>query len=151
MIDPDAITEFKIQTSTYDAGYGRGPGANVNVVTRTGTSAFHGTAFEFFRNTELNANDWFRNFAGQKRGVLNSNQYGGVIGGPIKKDKLFFFGSYQETGQKNGLSGYGLSNLTLPPIPDGNRGSCPPGWSSLGQCDSAAQAFLPSAAFQAFH
>ena len=56
---PDAIAEFKIQTSSYDAGYGRNPGANVNVVTRSGTNAFHGTGFEFFRNTALNANDWF--------------------------------------------------------------------------------------------
>ncbi len=143
---PDAITEFKIQTSTYDAGYGRGPGANVNVVTRTGTNAFHGTGFEFFRNTKLNANDWFRNFANQPRGVLNSHQYGGVFGGPVKKDKLFFFVSYQETGQKNGLSGYGLSNLTLPPVPDGDRGACPVGWSQLSQCNPAAQAFVPALA-----
>jgi hypothetical protein len=59
--NPDAIQEFKIQTSLYDAGYGRKPGANVNVVTKSGTNAFHGTAFEFFRNTVLNANDFFRN------------------------------------------------------------------------------------------
>ncbi len=143
---PDAISEFKIQTSTYDAGYGRGPGASVNVITKTGTNSFHGSGFEFFRNTDLNANDWFRNFTGQPRGVLNSNQYGGVIGGPIKKDKLFFFGSYQETGQKNGLSGYGLTNVTLPPIPGGDRGSCPPGWTSLSQCNGAAQAFVPALA-----
>ena len=143
---PDAITEFKIQTSTYDAGYGRGPGASVNVVTRTGTNAFHGTGFEFFRNTALNANDWFRNFTGDPRGVLNSNQYGGVFGGPIKKDKLFFFVSYQETSQKNGLSGYGLSNFTLPPIPAGDRGTCPAGWTALSQCNAAAQAFVPALA-----
>ena len=143
---PDAISEFKIQTSTYDAGYGRGPGANVNVVTRTGTNAFHGTAFEFFRNTALNANDWFRNYTGDPKGVLNSNQYGGVFGGPIKKDKLFFFASYQETSQRNGLSGYGLSNVTLPPIPAGDRGSCPAGWSSVTQCNAAAQAFIPALA-----
>lgn len=143
---PDAIAEFKIQTSTYDAGYGRGPGASVNVITKTGTNSFHGAGFEFFRNTDLNANDWFRNFTGEPRAVLNSNQYGGVIGGPIKKDKLFFFGSYQQTGQKNGLSGYGLTNVTLPPIPGGDRGSCPPGWSSLSQCNAAAQAFVPALA-----
>ena len=143
---PDAIAEFKIQTSTYDSGYGRGPGASVNVITKTGTNSFHGAGFEFFRNTDMNANDWFRNFLGEPRGVLNSNQYGGVIGGPIKKDKLFFFGSYQQTGQRNGLSGYGLSNVTLPPIPGGDRGSCPPGWTSLSQCNSAAQAFVPALA-----
>ena len=57
--NPDAIAEFKIQTSSYDAGYGRNPGSNVNVITKTGTNQFHGAAFEFFRNSLLNANDWF--------------------------------------------------------------------------------------------
>ena len=60
IVNPDAIEEFKIQTSLYDAGYGRNPGANVNVVTKSGTNQYHGTAFEFFRNTALNANDFFR-------------------------------------------------------------------------------------------
>ena len=143
---PDAIAEFKIQTSTYDAGYGRNPGANVNVITKSGTNAFHGSAFEFFRNTSLNANDWFFNRQGSPRPVLNSNQYGGVFGGPIKKDKLFFFVSYQETGQKNGITGYGGSSATLPPIPAGNRGTCPTGWSTPTQCDAAAQAFIPALA-----
>src|SRR5947207_1431983 len=126
--NPDAISEFKIQTSSYDAGYGRNPGANVNVITKSGTNAFHGTAFEFFRNTALTANDWFRNFNRQPKAVFNSNQYGGVFGGPIKKDKLFFFMSYQETGQTNGISGYGTASLTLPPLPGGDRGLCPGGW-----------------------
>ena len=144
--NPDAIAEFKIQTSSYDAGYGRNPGANLNVVTKSGTNAFHGAAFEFFRNTALNANDWFRNFTGGSKLALNQNQYGGVFSGPVKKDKLFFFVSYQETNQKNGVSGYGLSTATLPPIPGGNRGTCPAGWTSLAQCDAAAQAFLPALA-----
>jgi len=143
---PDAIAEFKIQTSSYDAGYGRGPGASVNVITKTGTNQFHGDGFEFFRNTDMNANDWFRNFTGQPRGILNSNQYGGVIGGPIKKDKIFFFASYQETGQKNGLSGYGSTNVTLPPIPGGDRGSCPQGATVITQCDAAGQAFVQNLA-----
>ena len=106
---PDSLAEFKIQTSLYDAGYGRHPGANVNVVTKSGTNAFHGTAFEFFRNTDLNANDFFLNRAGLARPVLNQNQFGDVIGGPIKKDKLFFFFSYQATKQKNGASTQSLS------------------------------------------
>ena len=98
IVNPDAIQEFKIQTSLYDAGYGRNPGANVNVVTKSGTNQFHGTAFEFFRNTDLNANDFFRKISppvdgvpNNGRQVLNQNQYGGVFGGPVKKDKLFFF------------------------------------------------------------
>ena len=116
--NPDTIAEFKIQTSLYDAGYGRNPGANVNVVTKSGTNALHGTAFEFFRNADLNANDFFRNRSGGSKQVLNQNQFGGTLGGPIKKDKLFYFASYQQTWQKNGiaLQGY-ASGITLPPIP----------------------------------
>jgi hypothetical protein len=123
---PDAIQEFKIQTSLYDAGYGRNPGANVNVVTKSGTNAFHGTAFEFFRNTVLNANDFFRKIsppvngvANNGREVLDQNQYGGVFGGPVKKDKLFFFASYEETSQRNGLASVGFSAPILPPVPQG--------------------------------
>src|SRR3984885_10526042 len=148
--NPDSIAEFKIQTANFDAGYGRDPGANVNVVTKSGTNEIHGTAFEFFRNTVLNANDWFRNFTGGSRLVLNQNQYGGAFGGAIRKDKLFYFLSYQETGQKNGLNQSGV-NITggysvahLPPIPSGNRGTCPVNFTSLTQCDAAAQAFVPA-------
>ncbi len=127
--NPDAIQEFKIQTSTYDASYGRNPGANVNVLTKSGTNSLHGTAFEFFRNSQLNANDFFynRDTCTQISGtcpkqVLNQNQFGGVIGGPIKKDKIFFFGSYQGTRQKNGVASQGLTpGATLPPIPGGDR------------------------------
>ena len=143
---PDAIQEFKIQTSTYDAGYGRNPGANVNVITKTGTNNYHGSAFEFFRNTSLNANDWIRNFQGLPKPVLNSNQFGGTFGGPIKKDNFFFFVSYQETRQKNGIVGYGSSTATLPPIPVGNRGTCPVGFTTPSQCDQAGAAFIPALA-----
>ena len=134
MPNPDAIAEFKIQTSSYDAGYGRNPGANVNVVTKSGTNSFHGSVFEFFRNTVLNANDWFLNREGVAKPALNSNQYGGALGGPIKKDKLFFFISYQESDQKNGFSAFSDSATILPPIPGSNRGTCnggKPGWYSI--------------------
>ncbi|HEX4134346.1 MAG TPA: carboxypeptidase-like regulatory domain-containing protein [Bryobacteraceae bacterium] len=119
---PDAIAEFKVQTSTFDASYGRNPGANVNVVTKSGTNGFHGTLFEFFRNEDLNANSFFQNsLGGGSKQVLKQNQFGGTFGGPIKKDKLFFFGSYQGTRQLNGVSTSGTSNVTLPPLPAGNR------------------------------
>lgn len=119
---PDALAEFKIQTSQYDAGYGRNPGANVNVVTRSGTNQFHGTAFEFLRNTVLNANDFFLNRAGLPRPVINQNQFGGVLGGPVKKDKFFFFFSYQGTRQKNGAANTTFQpSVILPPIPGGDR------------------------------
>jgi hypothetical protein len=122
--NPDAIQEFKIQTSLFDAGYGRNAGANVNVVTKSGANQFHGSAFEFFRNTALNANDFFRNQSppvsgvpNNSRQVLNQNQYGGSFGGPVKKDKLFFFTSYQETQQKNGITPAGFSTPSLVPLP----------------------------------
>jgi hypothetical protein len=127
-VSPDALAEFKIQTSMFDAGSGRKPGANVNVVTKSGTNQFHGTAFEFFRNTALNANDFFRKIQLPVNGILENgrqaldqNQFGGVFGGPVKKDKLFFFLSYQETRQKNGISPAGQATPVLVGIPQGAR------------------------------
>jgi hypothetical protein len=123
--NPDAIQEFKIQTSTYDASYGRNPGANVNLVTKSGTNDIHGTAFEYFRNEALNANDFFYNRnrlpTQADKQILKQNQFGGSIGGPLKKDKLFLFGSYQGTRQRNGVAAEGTSNVYLYPIPVGDR------------------------------
>lgn len=146
--NPDTIQEFKIQTSNYDSGYGRNPGANVNVITKSGTNNFHGSAFEFFRNTSLNANDYFynaTNVPGTKP-ALNQNQYGGTLGGPVKKDKLFFFVAYQETAEKNGIAGFGYSVLNLPPIPGASegfadRGSCPITATSEAACDPQTKLF----------
>ncbi len=126
--NPDTIQEFKIQTSSFDAGYGRSSGASVNVVTKSGSNELHGTLFEFFRNTALNANEFFNKYSQLSQGLANKqqrldqNQFGGTFGGPIKKDKMFFFVSYQETRQKNGASPYGYSTgVILPPIPQGDR------------------------------
>jgi len=112
--NPDTIQEFKVQTGQYDAAFGRNAGANVNVVTRGGGNQFHGTAFEFFRNSALNANNFFSNLNGQKKPVLNQNQFGGTLGGPIVKQKLLFFGSYQGTRQINGVSS--LRTVLGPPL-----------------------------------
>ena len=114
--NPDTISEFKIQTSQYDAGYGtRVP--SVNLVTRTGENEFHGDAWEFLRNDIFNANSFFRNAAGQPRATLKQNQFGGTLGGPIQRDKLFFFASYQGTRQVNGLDPTAsLSTVILPPL-----------------------------------
>jgi outer membrane receptor protein involved in Fe transport len=124
--NPDAIQEFKIQTSTYDASFGRNPGANVNVITKSGTNQLHGSLFEFFRNEKLNANDFFYNrdspLSRTQKQVLKQNQFGGSIGGPIRKDKIFFFGSYQGTRQRNGVAAQGITSATLYPVPD-NRES----------------------------
>jgi carboxypeptidase family protein/TonB-dependent receptor-like protein len=118
---PDSIQEFKVQTGLYDASYGRYGGANVSLITKTGSNAFHGAIFEFLRNEVLNANDFFSNRAGQPRPVLKQNQFGFAFGGPIKKEKLLFFGSYQGTRQINAVAA-GQSrtacaaSLTEPPL-----------------------------------
>jgi hypothetical protein len=102
--NPDTLEEFKVQTGIYNAAFGRGAGANVSVITKSGTNHFHGTIFEYWRNDVLNANEYFLNKAGQPRPNLKQNQFGFVLGGPIKKDRLLFLGSYQGTRQVNGIA-----------------------------------------------
>lgn len=116
--NPDAIEEFKVQTSQYDASYGRDAGANVDVVTKSGTNAFHGSLWEFFRNEDLNANDPFRVQTKQPRPILRQNQFGFTFGGPVLKDKFLIFTSYQGTRQRNGVDPECSSNVVLPPITD---------------------------------
>ena len=99
---PDTIQEFKVQTGNYDATYGRGTGANVDVISKTGTNHVHGVAWEFLRNDLLNANDFFSKLDNQPRPVLKQNQFGVAIGGPIRRDKTFFFGAYQGLRSSNG-------------------------------------------------
>jgi hypothetical protein len=89
--NPDAIQEFRIQTNNYSAEYGRFTGGVISVVTKSGTNTVHGSGFEFVRNTVFNANDWGSTLA---KAPFRSNQFGATIGGPIKKDKTFFFFSY---------------------------------------------------------
>jgi Carboxypeptidase regulatory-like domain/TonB-dependent Receptor Plug Domain/TonB dependent receptor len=101
---PDAIEQFKVQTGLYDVSFGEHAGASVSLVTKSGTNNFHGSLFEYFRNDVLNANDYFLNLAGQPRADLKQNQFGATIGGPIRHDRLFYFGSYQGTRQSNGLA-----------------------------------------------
>jgi len=113
---PDTIAEFKVQTAMYDAGYGRSAGANVDVVSRSGSNRLHGDLWEFFRNDALNANDFFLNQNAQPRPVLRQNQFGGTIGGPIRRDKTFFFGSYQGSIQTNGQAPGALASAFLPPL-----------------------------------
>ena len=114
--NPDTIQTFKVQTGLYDASFGRSAGANVNVVTKSGSNEFHGALFEFFRNEALNANDFFFNSAGRKKGILRQNQYGFALGGPIKKDKLLAFGSYQGNRQVNGIAAGGSAAFSSPPL-----------------------------------
>jgi hypothetical protein len=91
--NPDALSQFTVETNNFDAKYGGSGGAVVNIVTRSGGNKVHGTAFEFLRNGALNA----RNFFAPQQDAIKRNQFGGTIGGPIVRDKLFYFGSWQRT------------------------------------------------------
>jgi hypothetical protein len=95
----DAIAEFRIITSNFDAEYGEFSGGQISVVTKSGTNRLHGSAFDFLRNTDLDA----RNYFSPTRGVFQQNQFGGTLGGPIRRDKVFFFTDYQGTRQTQGI------------------------------------------------
>jgi len=95
LVSVDALQEFRIQTSTYAPEFGRLPGAQVSLLTRSGTNQFHGTLFDYYRNDALDANDWFVNRLGLNKAPLRQNDFGGVFGGPIKKDRIFIFFSYE--------------------------------------------------------
>ena len=117
--NPDAIQGHETQSWSYSAGPERYAGANISVVTKSGTDAFHGTLFEFVRNDIFNANDFFVKRAGFPEPVLKQNQFGFTMGGPIWRNHAFFFVSYQGTRQRNGFTNAGFSsNVILPPLPD---------------------------------
>jgi hypothetical protein len=125
---PDSVQEFKVQTNLYSAEFGRAGGASVNLVTRSGTNKIHGNVFEFIRNENLNANEFFYKASqmasgrGNQAPILRQNQFGGTIGGPIRKDKTFFFFSYQGTRQLNGAApGLVFANGLYPRLPAGDR------------------------------
>ncbi len=98
---PDSIEEFRVISNTFDAEYGRNSGAVVNVVTKSGTNQWHGNVYEYFRNTVLNAQGFFNTVKPQE----NQNQFGGTFGGPLRKDKTFFFVSYEGRRVRQGISG----------------------------------------------
>ncbi|MBT9330821.1 TonB-dependent receptor [Paracidobacterium acidisoli] len=100
--DQDVIQEFRVQTNNNTAEFGMYTGGVINMATKSGSNAFHGTAYEFLRNTNLDANDFFAKRSGAGREAFHQNQFGGNIGGPIKKDKYFFFGDYQGFRQSYG-------------------------------------------------
>src|SRR4029077_2414135 len=95
LVSVDAMQEFRIQTSTFAPEFGRTPGAQISIATRSGTNDFHGTLFEYFRNSVLDAHDWFVNFNGLAKPEERQNDFGGVFGGSVRKDKTFFFVSYE--------------------------------------------------------
>jgi len=143
LVSVDALQEFRISTSSFAPEFGRSPGGQISLVSRAGTNAFHGDVFDYFRNTVLDANDWFLNAAAKARGVVQQNDFGGVVGGPIVKNKLFFFVSYEglrlqapspsvkqvptqaartlaATANDNGVVGYMAQFANAYPLPDGN-------------------------------
>jgi len=107
----DSIAEFRILTNNFDAEYGEFSGGQINVATKSGTNQIHGDAFEFARNTNLDA----RNYFSPTRGTFDQNQFGGTLGGPIQKDKIFFFGDYQGTRSTQGVD---TGEIPVPSVQD---------------------------------
>jgi len=107
---PETIHEFKVQTSLYDATFGRAGGGNIQALTRGGSNEFHGALYEYFRDDALSANNPFLNAAQVNQPQLNRNVFGGLIGGPVKANRLFFFDSYQGTREQNGASANSLTS-----------------------------------------
>src|ERR1700691_2904231 len=107
----DSIAEFRILTNNFDAEYGEFSGGQINVVIKSGTNQLHGNLFEFIRNTDLDS----KNFFSPDRGAFDQNQFGGTVGGPIRKDKIFFFGDYQGTRSTQGVD---TGQITVPSVQD---------------------------------
>jgi hypothetical protein len=155
--NPDTIAEFKTQTSLYDASQGRNGGGNIQVALRSGTDKYHGSAYEFFRNTALNANSWFikkdqiNSGEENKAPVLRQNKFGGSFGGPVPFFKnFFFFGNYEGTRAASGTSLGTTFTTNIPILPtdrsEGNLintffsgGTLPSGFTNL---DPVALAYL---------
>src|ERR1700723_3494370 len=110
----DSVAEFHILTSNFDAEYGGHSGGQINVVTKSGSNRFHGDAFGFLRNTSLDA----RNYFSPTRGTFNQNQFGGTFGGPVRKNKTFFFADYQGTRLTEGVD---TGQIPVPTIPEPNQ------------------------------
>ena len=116
LVSVDALQEFRIQTSTYAPEFGRTPGGQISIVTRSGTNQFHGTAFDYFRNDVLDANDWFNGFTNNPplpKAEERQNDFGGTFSGPIVRSRTFFFFSYEGLRLR-------LPQTTLTLVPDTN-------------------------------
>jgi len=147
-LNSEAIEEFRVTTANGNANEGRSAGAQINLVTKSGSNSWHGAAFEFYRGTPFEANDWFSNASGTPRTPLVRNTFGGAIGGPILKNKLFFFYSYE--GRRDATStgktrivplaslGQGIINYTY--CTDSTCNTTPRASLSLAQNQQAFQA-----------
>jgi carboxypeptidase family protein/TonB-dependent receptor-like protein len=127
----DSVEEFKVEQTNFTAEYGFAGGTIINVITRSGTNQFHGSAYEFFRNSVMDANEWFNNASGTPIAPLKRNDFGGTVGGPIRKDKTFFFFDYEglreHTSAQSGFMG--VPSLCERGDPSG---TCPAGAPALG-------------------
>ncbi len=132
-VPPDAIAEFRVITAAADAEFGTLAGAHINVVTKSGTNQFHGTGWEFFRNQSMDA----RNFYDLAKLPFTLNQFGGVVGGPVKKDKNFFFGSYEGYRQT-------LQTTVVPVVPTPLLLNAVPGGPAFGNLQQLMKAFYPA-------
>jgi hypothetical protein len=142
---PDAISEFRVQTNSNSAEFGRYAGGVINVTSKSGTNQFHGSAYEFFRNKVLNANSFFANANGTGKPAFNQNQYGVTGGGPVKKDKIFFFAAWEGYGSRQGATF--LATVPLPAMYTGDfsgyknaSGAVIPIYDPLTQCGQYSNA-----------
>ena len=124
----DSVEEFKVQQANFTAEFGFAGGTVVNVVTRSGSNQLHGSLYEFFRNSVMDANNWFSNKFGDPIPPLKRNDFGGTIGGPIKKDKTFFFFDYEGLRQRN----FASATSGVPTDCMRGAGGCPFGQQALG-------------------
>ncbi|MGA8025579.1 MAG: carboxypeptidase-like regulatory domain-containing protein, partial [Bryobacteraceae bacterium] len=135
----DAIQEFNLITQNASSEFGNYMGGIISVSIKSGTNSFHGDVFEFLRNDKLNANEWANNFQGLPKPLLRWNEFGGTIGGPIKKDKLFFFADYQGSRYDQPATAGGFTVFTAAER-NGNFGQiCTAGFNGAGACNNPAQ------------
>ena len=134
----DAVQEFKVQNSNFSAEVGFTGNTYVNMVLRSGTNQFHGSAWDFLRNDKLDANDWFSNRSGGKLQPLRRNQFGFTVGGPIRRDKTFFFADYEGTREHSlAVHSAGVPSAAMR---EGNFGEiCTAGFDANGLCNDSEQ------------
>jgi Carboxypeptidase regulatory-like domain len=150
---PDAIQEFNLITSNASAEFGNFEGGIVSATIKSGTNSYHGDVWEFFRNDKLNANSWSNNFNGTPRDKIRWNMFGGTLGGPVFKNKLFFFADYQ--GQRFDVPSSSSKNTVFTTAERSGDFSalCPAGFNSAGVCTSTSggntQLYNPCASFTA--
>lgn len=145
---PDAVSEFRVQTNSNNSEYGRYSGGVINISSKSGSNQFHGSAYEYFRNTVLNANNFFANATGQGKTPFKQNQYGLTGGGPVIKNKLFFFAGWEGFRSRQGAN-Y-LGTVPLPEMYSGDfshylnaSGAMIPIYDPLTQCGTGTNASCP--------